>query len=52
MARTIPGETKRGGQRQAKRRTASRAQKDGSYLTQKEKGILLMAPLMSFACKS
>jgi hypothetical protein len=51
MARTIPGETKRRGERKAKGCTASRAQKEGSYLTQKEKAILLMTPLMSFACK-
>jgi hypothetical protein len=52
MVRTIPGKTKRGGKRKAKRCTDSRAQKQGSYLTPKEKAILLMTPLMSFAWKS
>jgi len=33
---TIPGETKRGGQRKAKKRTALKAQKEGSYLTKNE----------------
>jgi hypothetical protein len=41
----------RGGQRKAKRRTAPRAQKEQSHVTQKEETISLMAPLMSSACK-